>query len=396
MKRLLIRLSFLPFALAIAFATKVYLDKFQQHQADTAASLPALSVPDEHTPRIQVALLLDISGSMDGLIDQAKTQLWQIVNELGKASFQTEAPQLEIALFAYGGDHLDPKLGFVEQLTPLSQDLDLISEKLFELRTNGGEEYCGQAIQTALETLKWSQQSHDLRMIFIAGNEPFSQGPVLFRQVCLEAKKQGILVNTIFCGDYLEGVELQWQRGAELSEGQYMHIDHNQEYAQVATPYDSTIVALNTRLNDTYITYGWEGSGRQARQIAQDRNAKSIGGLSNLVTRSVSKANKAYKNSSWDLVDLTLDHNGTFDFNKIPEDALPDSLKGLEPEAIKAIVEEKATLRRQIQDDINTTNEKREAFLVQLKDSLSQTNTLDQALLHTIRKQAETKNYRFE
>ena len=34
---------------------------------------------------IKVALLLDTSNSMDGLIYQAKTQLWEIVNELSYA-----------------------------------------------------------------------------------------------------------------------------------------------------------------------------------------------------------------------------------------------------------------------------------------------------------------------
>ena len=32
-----------------------------------------------------LALLLDTSNSMDGLIDQAKSQLWKIVNELAAA-----------------------------------------------------------------------------------------------------------------------------------------------------------------------------------------------------------------------------------------------------------------------------------------------------------------------
>ena len=39
----------------------------------------------EEENRIQVALLLDTSNSMDGLIEQAKTQLWKIVNELTSA-----------------------------------------------------------------------------------------------------------------------------------------------------------------------------------------------------------------------------------------------------------------------------------------------------------------------
>ncbi|MEO7992108.1 MAG: hypothetical protein ABI663_21325, partial [Chryseolinea sp.] len=34
---------------------------------------------------IMLALLLDTSNSMDGLIDQAKSQLWRIVNEVAAA-----------------------------------------------------------------------------------------------------------------------------------------------------------------------------------------------------------------------------------------------------------------------------------------------------------------------
>ena len=34
-------------------------------------------------PKIQLAVLLDTSGSMSGLIEQAKAQLWKIVNEFG-------------------------------------------------------------------------------------------------------------------------------------------------------------------------------------------------------------------------------------------------------------------------------------------------------------------------
>ena len=41
--------------------------------------------PNPGKPFIKVALLLDTSNSMDGLIDQAKAQLWDIVNELSYA-----------------------------------------------------------------------------------------------------------------------------------------------------------------------------------------------------------------------------------------------------------------------------------------------------------------------
>jgi len=60
---------------------------------------------------IQVALLLDTSNSMDGLINQAKAQLWEIVNQLSYAKCRTVNPNLEIALYEYGNDGLSSREG---------------------------------------------------------------------------------------------------------------------------------------------------------------------------------------------------------------------------------------------------------------------------------------------
>ena len=90
---------------------------------------------------IKVALLLDTSNSMDGLIDQAKAQLWDIVNELSYAKCGTNKPHLEIALYEYGNDRLNSAEGYIRQVLAFSNDLDEISKELFSLTTNGGEEY---------------------------------------------------------------------------------------------------------------------------------------------------------------------------------------------------------------------------------------------------------------
>jgi hypothetical protein len=71
---------------------------------------------EHHNPNkqfIKVALLLDTSNSMDGLIDQAKAQLWEIVNELSYAKCGNNKPNLEIALYEYGNDRLVKKVIFV-------------------------------------------------------------------------------------------------------------------------------------------------------------------------------------------------------------------------------------------------------------------------------------------
>ena len=126
------------------------------------------------SPKIQVAVLLDVSGSMDGLIEQAKAQLWNMVSTMGKAKCDGGiAPKIEIALYEYGRTTNDAKAGYVKQLSAFSSDLDMLSQKLFSLTTNGGDEYCGQVIFTSLNELQWDTSPENYKVIFIAGNEDF-------------------------------------------------------------------------------------------------------------------------------------------------------------------------------------------------------------------------------
>src|SRR5690242_13523945 len=61
----------------------------------------------EKKQSIMLALLLDTSNSMDGLIEQAKSQLWKIVNELAAAKCDDGSrPEIRIALYEYGNDGL--------------------------------------------------------------------------------------------------------------------------------------------------------------------------------------------------------------------------------------------------------------------------------------------------
>src|SRR5690349_1533334 len=89
-------------------------------------------------PLVQIAILLDTSGSMEGLIEQAKSQLWRIVNEFAKAKQEGVTPEVQVALYEYGKSSLSQSSGWVRRIQPLTTDLDKISEELFALRTNGG------------------------------------------------------------------------------------------------------------------------------------------------------------------------------------------------------------------------------------------------------------------
>ena len=149
-----------------------------------APSYGATGNPRASRPVIQVAILLDTSNSMDGLIGQAKSQLWTFVNQFSPLRRDGLAPELQVALYEYGKSSISAGEGYLRMVVPFTTDLDRVSEQLFALTTHGGDEYCGAVIKSATQGLNWSPSARDLKVIFIAGNEPFTQGSVDYRQSC--------------------------------------------------------------------------------------------------------------------------------------------------------------------------------------------------------------------
>ncbi len=341
---------------------------------------------------IQVALLLDTSNSMDGLIDQAKAQLWKMVNRLADAQRQNQNATLEIALYEYGNDGLDARSGYIRQVQPMSTDLDGLSEKLFQLRTNGGSEFCGHVIKTSLDSLNWSNGSDQLRIIVIAGNEPFTQGEVDYRASCQRAAERGIIINTIHCGDYETGVSTKWQDGAMIGKGKYMIIDTGKKVVHISTPYDSKVGELNERLNKTYIGYGSRGMEKKQRQIAQDANAAQYS-TGNATQRAVAKAKSTYRNEDWDLVDAAKADEKFVD--KIKEEELPQELKGKTKLEIQAEIERMSQERIEIRKELANIEKEIARYIAAESAKNTTTETLDNVLISAVVEQAEAKGFVF-
>ncbi len=346
---------------------------------------------DPNTRNIQVALLLDTSNSMDGLIDQAKAQLWEIVNELSYARCGHNTIKLEIALYEYGNDGLPSREGFIRQVLPFSDDLDEISKELFALTTNGGNEYCGKVINTSINQLDWKKNNDHLKLIFIAGNEPFTQGPTNYKDAATDALEKDITINTIFCGNYRQGIDTMWKHGADITYGEYSAIDHNQQTVHIATPYDDIILKLNNRLNDTYIYYGNRGAEKRTMQRQQDKNAESYS-AANAVSRTISKSSSFYKNKSWDLVDALEDQS--FELDEIVDEELPAELKNKSKKELQQHITQKSKDRKEIQQKIQDLNKKRTAYI---KENRKKEDTnLEAALLNAIKKQGQKKSFSWE
>jgi von Willebrand factor type A domain len=343
--------------------------------------------------KIQLAILLDTSNSMDGLIGQAKSQLWKVVNELARAKRNGKHPQLEVGLFEYGNDGLPESDGYMRMVSNLTTDLDAISADLFALSTDGGSEYCGMVIDRAVTKLSWSKASDVLKIIYIAGNEPFTQGDVSYKKSCARAVAQGIIVNTIFCGDNNEGVETFWKDGADRADGRYMSIDQDRVVEDVPTPYDQEIVTLGNQLNGTYVAYGSAGEVSKSRQAEQDSNASSVGAAAP-VERSVAKAQSAYSNAGWDLLDAL--QQKSVNLSTLKDADLPQAMRGMTLAQKEKYVKDLAAKRVEIQQKINADNEKRRTFLANAAKAATQANTLDQAMLTSIHDQAKKEGFSIE
>ncbi len=322
---------------------------------------------------------------MEGLIHQTRAQLWKIVNEFNAAKRDGRTPEVEVALFEYGNDTIGSEKHWVRQITPLTRDLDEVSRRLFSLTTNGGSEFCGAVIREAVQTLAWSAEPGVYKAVFVAGNEPFTQGPVSAVEACRAATSKGIVVNTIHCGSSQEGVNGGWQQGAMLAEGSYLCIDQDKAMAHVPAPQDGEIVRLSGELNKTYLGYGRHREEKAKNQVAQDKNAAEAA-PSAPVARALTKASSNYANGNWDLVDAV--QKDQVDPSSVKKEDLPENLRALNEADLKAHVAKLAAERTAVQEKIRVLNEARETFLAQQRKEAGGADTLDTAVAKVVRQQA--------
>jgi hypothetical protein len=357
--------------------------------ADPAAR-PAIESKVQAEPKIQIAILLDTSGSMDGLINQTREQLWRIVNTFATAKKEGKRPRLELALYQYGNDTISAEQHHVQRIVPLTTDLDKVSEALFKLTTNGGNEYCGAAISHALNELEWSANPKDLKLVYIAGNEPFTQGPINFKDSVKASINRGIVVNTIHAGTEAQGLSDSWAEAAKLADGNFLFIDSNRAVARVDAPQDAELARLSQEVNKTYIGYGRRGAESAQRQAAQDSNAMGMSAGS-ASTRAAAKASPMYRNADWDLIDAKKEGKA------VAKEELPAEMKNMNDKEQEAFIAKKAADRAELQKQIAKLSAERDQFVQaeMKKKAKDGAKTMDDALIESARGQATKADFAF-
>jgi hypothetical protein len=342
-------------------------------------------------PLIELAICLDTSGSMNGLIDAARTKIWDIVSDLAQA---TPQPKLRIALVTFGNDSHAAENGWTNIDTDFTDNLDLVSNKLFALTTNGGTELVGRVVDRATKGLAWTEGS--MRVLVVAGNESADQDrEIPYGDASKRAIEKTIVVNSIYCGNPADELAAAWQDVARRADGHYAAIDQNNGTIMVESPYDQDLTRLSAELNTTYLPFGAAGEWNAANQQEQDSNASHAGGAGGAAQRCVTKGGGLYDNAQWDLVDAC--RNADFKLESVKEAELPEAMRTMTPEARRAHVQAMATRREAIQKEVAELGAKRARFVAEAIAARAGADkaAFDRALRDAIRAQASARGFRF-
>jgi hypothetical protein len=341
---------------------------------------------------IDLAICLDTSGSMDGLIDSARRKIWAVVNDLAVAK---PTPRLRVALLTYGNDGHDAAEGWVRIHQDFTEDLDAISQALFGFTTNGGTELVGRVLKTSLEKLAWTPGTGHLKLIVVAGNESADQDQAApFRDVCRAAIAKGIQVNPIYCVRAEDaGIQDGWKEIARLADGHFAAIDQNST-VDLATPFDARLAELSTALNGTYVPFGEAGAAGKASQVREDANAQQLEGGAD-ADRANAKSGRLYT-CRWCLVDAT--RNKDVKLEDLKDEDLPEALRGKTLEEKKTYLAEMLQKREGIQKEVAQVQAKRQEWLTAelAKRGAGADQAFDAAVRRALREQASAKGFEFD
>lgn len=351
-------------------------------------AVPLTATSTEPKP-IDLAICLDISGSMDGLINAARQNLWAVVNDL--ATLQP-TPTLRVALVTFGCAAHEAEKGWVKVETDFTTDLDLVSQKLFALTTNGGEEYVARVLQAAASELQWSQRNDALKLLFVAGNESAAQDPALaFALACKNAIARGIVVNSIYCGNPADELAPAWREVAKLADGQFAAIEKDAAVV-IETPFDGKLAEISGLINSTYVPYGAQREVWTGNQQAQDGNAVNLNPAA-AAQRCQTKASDLYICAQWDLVDATTDPK--FKLEDVKKEDLAEALRTLSLADLRAHIEGQRQKRTELRATVAELGKQRDAFVIaeQVKRSTSGDKLFETAVLEAVRQQAAARGF---
>src|SRR5450432_4568091 len=206
-------------------------------------------------PAVEVAFVLDTTGSMGGLIEGAKRKIWSIATAIVDCNPDAEIRMGLVAYRDIGDD-------YVTRTFDLTTDIQDLYGNLLELKAHGGGDWpesVNEALDVAVNRLHWTPTGDTRRIVFLVGDAPphmdYAQDnkyPVTLSV----AKQKDIIVNAVLAGNAAD-TERVWRDIAQNGNGRFIPIPQDGgQVVVIETPYDEDIIILQREINGTVIPYG--------------------------------------------------------------------------------------------------------------------------------------------
>ena len=354
------------------------------------ASSFASSLSAQARPVVEVAFVLDTTGSMASLIEGAKRKIWSIATTIID---ENPGADIRIGLVAYRdiGDE------YVTRRFELTADIQDLYARLLELKARGGGDWAesvNEALHDAVTKLSWSQDPGAVRIMFLVGDAPphmdYAQD-MKYPQVLALARQRDIVVNAVQAGEARDTMRV-WREVAQMGHGVYIQIPQDGgKVVVIETPYDIEIIDLQEKLNGTVIPYG----PRYKRSSVEEKTRQVAAAPAPMASDMASYLNKRARTASaaeaitggGDLVaDVVA---GRQQLSAVKDDELPETLRAMKHEERQQAISKQMSSRKALNDRMTALVKQRDAFVAdqKRKQPVRSGDSFDRAVEQTLRAQ---------
>lgn len=346
-------------------------------------------------PTVEVAFVLDTTGSMGGLIEGAKRKIWSIATAIVDSNPDADIRMGLVAYRDIGDD-------YVTRTVDLTTDIQDLYAHLLELKAAGGGDWpesVNEALDVAVNKLQWTPGDKARRIVFLVGDAPphmdYAQDtkyPITLKV----AKQKDIIVNAVLAGTAQDTARV-WRDIAQNGNGRFIPIPQDGgQVVIIETPYDDDIIILQKEINGTVIPYGpramqkrTEDKTRQLSEVAAAAPASASDMASYLNKRA--KVSAEAVTGGGDLVsDVSSGHQK---LSAIKDDELPEAFRKLSPDERADALDKQMQTRKALNEKLAALVAKRDKYVAEQQaksaasGSASMTSSFDRVVAETLKAQ---------
>lgn len=335
--------------------------------ATLSVSAPQFAFASQNNNEVvEVAFVLDTTGSMADLIEGAKRKIWSIANTVIDIHPNADVRMALIAYRDYGDN-------YVVRTYDMSSDIQGLYGHLLKFRAAGGgdtPEAVNEALAASVGDLEWSNQQAAHRMVFLVGDAPphmdYPDGPK-YPEVIDEARALGIVVHAVQAGNSRQTRNI-WSDIAFRGGGDYIPIPQDGgQITDYQTPYDDEILQLQRMLDKTVVPYGNQRIQNEVRKKLRSRKAMAPSvSVDNSKFYSKRKSRREVVTGAGDIVAAI--RNNDVSMEEIDEQELPTDMRSLSKQERKVMIDGKIAERRKLEAKMAELVKKHDAFTKEARE----------------------------